>query len=299
MSAIEGVSAGSKTSEGIVELVPDKVYALQNPFALDGRISSYPDSARGYSVSNVYLVKEETGAYILDTGFAAHEGRILGQLGSLLDTTTPISLVPLRINEYMSVGNGIAIADNFNVIHCYSPQPNAADWLEFDLPESGKAGRDLPTTVLRGRLDLAVGTKGERPLVGFTAPLRLINTTWVYDPTTRTLFSSDMFTHVWQKTADGPWLIDDDDGVTTTDFVRSFLLNTRYWWLEGATTETLRQGVADVFEQCDIETIAPGYGAILRGRSLVEKQFAVLDQVLRDLDRSVVKPDYVPRGLER
>ena len=32
---------------GIAALAEDKLYALQNPFALDGRVSSYPASARG------------------------------------------------------------------------------------------------------------------------------------------------------------------------------------------------------------------------------------------------------------
>jgi hypothetical protein len=37
---------------GIAALAEGKLYALQNPFALDGRVSSYPASARGYSVAN-------------------------------------------------------------------------------------------------------------------------------------------------------------------------------------------------------------------------------------------------------
>ena len=35
------------------------------------------------------------------------------------------------------------------------------------------------------------------------------------------------------------------------------------------------------------------------GRELVERQFSVLDEVLRDLDRSVVNPRYIPRDMER
>ena len=87
--------------------------------------------------------------------------------------------------------------------------------------------------------------------------------------------------------------------MTTNAFVRSFLLNTRYWWLEGARTDVIRKGIAEVFERYEIETIAPGYGAILRGRHLVEQQFTVLDEVLAGLDRKVVKPGYVALGLER
>lgn len=297
MSVVTDASIESTTGcSEIVELAPGKVYALQNAFTLDGRVSSYPASARGFSVSNVYLLKEDTGAFILDTGFAAHRDETLAQIGTLIDRETPLSLVPLRYNEYMSVGNSMAIADHFNVTHCYLPQANAALWLDFDLPEA-RPPREMASTVLRGRLDMSIGAG--RTVVGFTAPLRLINTVWVYDPASLTLFTADSFSHVWQETPAGPWLIENDDTVADAALIRSFLLNTRYWWLEGASTDSLRQGIAAVFEEYRIETIAPGYGAILRGRSLVERQFELLDKVLRDLDRSNVKPDYVPRRLER
>jgi hypothetical protein len=299
-TAVDAQPAGATTDGSfIVELLPDKVYALQNAFALDGRVSSYPKRARGWSVSNVYLLKEPTGAFILDTGFAAHRDRTLAQIGSVIGPDTPVSLVPLRYNEYMSVGNAMVIADRFNVTHCYLPQANAALWLDFDLPEARPPGRETSSTVLRGRLDMDIGSAGERTVVGFTAPLRLINTVWVYDPASLTLFTADSFAHIWQKTPDGPWLIDDDESVADAALVRSFLLNTRYWWLEGASTDSLRQGLAAVFEDYRIETIAPGYGAILTGRKLVERQFQLLDSVLRDLDKSRVEPGYVPRAMER
>ena len=107
-----------------------------------------------------------------------------------------------------------------------------------------------------------------------------------------------MFSHISQKNLDGPWISDKDE-LTTTSFVRSFLLNTRYWWLEGVNTGPLREGISEVFNKFDIHAIAPGYGTILTGKDQVEKQFKILDEVLRDLDSSVVKASYVPRNLER
>jgi hypothetical protein len=147
---------------------------------------------------------------------------------------------------------------------------------------------------------LPVGKLGNRMLDVFQAPVRLISTRWMYDRATKTLFTSDMWTHTWRERADGPWMIQDgDDDPTDFDRVRSFLLNTRYWWLEGAKTDTLRKGLAMVFEKYDIETLAPGYGCILRGRKNVEREYKILDNVLRKLDTSVTRAKYVPLGLER
>jgi hypothetical protein len=77
--------------------------------------------------------------------------------------------------------------------------------------------------------------------------------------------------------------------------VRSFLLNTRYWWLEGGKTTELRRKLAAIFEKYPIETIAPGYGRILRGRALVERQYAMFDEVLGRLNESAVTAKYVDR----
>lgn len=284
----------------ISELSAGKVYALHNTFALDGHVSAYPQSARGYAAANCYLLKEEDGAILLDTGYTAHEDAILAQLHKLLDPETPLSIFPLRLNEFMSVCNVMAIARQFNVIECFSPVPDIECWIEFETVDRAAANHPrVETTLLERGNHSRVSVGKNHPIDALNAPIRLISTRWIYDPESKTLFSSDMFTHVWSDSEDGPWLRDGLDDVTDEAFVRSFLLNTRYWWVEGATIDSARRNVAKVYDDFDIEILAPGYGSILRGRDQVDRQFTVLDNVLRDLDRSNTKPRYVPRGLER
>ncbi|PWT86143.1 MAG: hypothetical protein C5B56_12885, partial [Proteobacteria bacterium] len=71
-------------SGGIAALAAGQLYALQNPFALDGRVSSYPASARGYAVANCYLLKQSDAAMLIDTGFGKDEPTIRGQIESLI-----------------------------------------------------------------------------------------------------------------------------------------------------------------------------------------------------------------------
>lgn len=290
------------SGSSIATLAEGRLYALQNAFELDGRASSYPANARGFSAVNCYLLKQDDGALLLDTGFAAHEGAILDQLATLLEPDLPLHLFPLRINEFMSVCNAMPIAERFNVVACYAPIPDIDCWLDFNWDGrdgDGAAPLSIETAVLNAQQQLQIGASGDRPVSAFNAPIRLINTSWIYDEATRTLFSSDMFTHHWRDSPNGPWMIAGNDDLTTSDWVRSFLLNTRYWWLEGATIDSLRREVAGVLERYDIETIAPGYGCILQGSNLVEHEFSILDEVLRDLDRSSTLPQYVARGMER
>ena len=79
----------------------------------------------------------------------------------------------------------------------------------------------------------------------------------------------------------------------------ALMLNTRYWWLEGAPTDSIRRGIANVFEKYDVETIAPGYGCILRGRKVVQRHYQMLDEFLKASDKSRMVSRYVTRDEER
>jgi len=284
---------------GIAALAQGKLYALQNPFALDGRVSSYPASARGYSVANSYLITQSDAAMLIDTGFGKDEPAIRAQVESLIAPGLPLSLFPLRLNEFMSINNVEAFAGHFNVETCYTSNVDAALWFDFGAKANGRSILESMKVTAVTRADTIRLGQRDRAIDVMQAPIRLIATRWLYDRATRTLFSSDMFTHVWRARENGPWIVTDDDDRTSTRELRSFLLNTRYWWLEGAPTGSIRRGIAEVFEKCDVETIAPGYGCILHGRAVVARHVAMLDEVLASLDKSVATSRYVGRDEER
>ncbi|HKF12718.1 MAG TPA: hypothetical protein VKB89_29080 [Xanthobacteraceae bacterium] len=284
---------------GIAALAVGKLYALQNLFALDGRVSSYPASARGYSVANSYLLTQSDAAMLIDTGFGKDEPAIRAQIESLIAPGLPLSLFPLRLNEFMSINNVETFAGHFNVETCYTSNVDAALWFDFGAKANGRSILESMKVTAVTRADtIKLGQHG-RAIDVMQAPIRLIATRWLYDRATRTLFSSDMFTHVWRPRTDGPWIVTDDDDTTSARELRSFLLNTRYWWLEGAPTDSIRRGIANVFAKCDVETIAPGYGCILHGRAVVARHVAMLDDVLAGLDKSVAVSRYVGRDEER
>src|ERR1700720_73191 len=280
---------------GIATLADDKLYALQNPFALDGRVSSYPASARGFAVANSYMLTQPDAAMLIDTGFGKDEPVIRAQVESLIAPGLPLSMFPLRLNEFMSINNVESFAGHFNVETCYTSNIDAALWFDFGAKAEGRdILKSMKVTAVTRADTIELGKDG-RAIDVMQAPIRLIATRWLYDRATRTLFSSDMFTHVWRARADGPWIVTDDDDTTSARELRSFLLNTRYWWLEGAPTGSIRRGIAAVFDQCDVETIAPGYGCILHGRKVVARHVEMLDEVLAGLDKSVAVSRYVGR----
>jgi hypothetical protein len=285
--------------QGIATLAQGKLHALQHPFALDGRVSSYPASARGFSVANSYLLTQTDAALLIDAGFGKDEPAIRAQIESLIAPALPLSLFPLRLNEFMSINNVETFAAHFNVEQCYTSNPDAALWFDFGAKADGRSILDsMPITAVTRSETIELGKQGRRIDV-MQAPIRLIATRWLYDRATRTLFTSDMFTHVWRARPGDPWIVTDADDTTSERELRSFLLNTRYWWLEGAPTDSIRRGIAAVFDKCDVETIAPGYGCILAGRKVVARHAMMLDDVLGRLDKSLAVSRYVPRDEER
>jgi flavorubredoxin len=285
---------------GIASLADDQLYALQNPFTLDGRVSTYPSSARGFSVANSYLLTEPDAAMLIDTGFGKDEAVIRAQIESLTTPGLPLSIFPLRLNEFMSINNVESFAGHFNVETCYTSNIDAALWFDFGTKTEGRdILKSMKVTAVTRADSIRVG-KGGRAIDVMQAPIRLIATRWLYDRATRTLFSSDMFTHVWRHSETGPWIVTEtgSDSTSMRD-VRSFMLNTRYWWLEGAPTGEIRRGIDAIFNKYEVETIAPGYGCILRGRKVVARHYRMLDDFLKACDKSVAVSRYVPRDEER
>jgi hypothetical protein len=287
-------------SGGIAALAEGKLYALQNQFALDGRVSAYPASARGFSVANSYLLTQPDAALLIDTGFGKDEATIRGQIESLIAPGLPLSMFPLRLNEFMSINNVETFAGHFNVKTCYTSNIDAALWFDFGVKDEGRDILKKMNVTAVTRADVIELGKDDRKIDVMQAPIRLIATRWLYDRNTKTLFSSDMFTHTWRDGANGPWIITEaDNDPTSTADVRSFMLNTRYWWLEGAPTDSIRRGITNVFEKYDVETIAPGYGCILRGRKVVQRHYQMLDEFLKASDKSRMVSRYVSRDEER
>ena len=239
---------------------------------------------------------------LIDTGFGKDEPTIRAQIESLIPPRLPLSLFPLRLNEFMSINNVETFAGSLQCRDLLHQQYRRSAVVRFRR-QGGRPrhpgideghGRDP------GRHDPA-RKQASRAIDVMQAPIRLIATRWLYDRATQDAVLSDMFTHVWRDTSEGA--LDRHRGrqrhhIRCSD-VRSFMLNTRYWWLEGAPTDSIRRGIGNVFDKYDIETIAPGYGCILRGRNVVARHYKMLDEFLKASDKSVMVSRYVTRDEER
>ena len=213
-----GEARAGETAGGIATLAAGKLYALQHTYALDGRVSFYPASARGFSVANSYLLREPDAAMLIDTGFGKDEPAIRAEIEQLIEPGLPLSMFPLRLNEFMSINNVESFAGHFNVETCYTSNIDAALWFDFGAKAEGRDILKSMKVTAVGRADTIALGKGGRLIDVMNAPIRLIATRWLYDHATKTLFSSDLFTHVWRDSDSGPWFVTKADN--DFDFAR-------------------------------------------------------------------------------
>src|SRR5262245_7178769 len=154
-------------------LADGKLYALQHPYALDARVSSYPASARGFSVANSYLLTQSDAAMLIDTGFGKDEPAIRAQIEALIAPGLALSLFPLRLNEFMSINNVESFAAHFNVEQCYTSNIDAALWFDFGAKAEGRNILKSMNVTAVTRADTIELGKAGRALDVMQAPIRL------------------------------------------------------------------------------------------------------------------------------
>jgi glyoxylase-like metal-dependent hydrolase (beta-lactamase superfamily II) len=267
-----------------IALNAGRLYALSNGYAVDGRVSWHPPQARGVAPMNCYLLREDDAALLIDTGLTNHEDALLQQLRERLLPEDTLSIFLLRQGEIDSCCNLGPIVSAFGVRDVYGQYDDSPGWADFRLRATRiahqQALNEVTTTVVHGVDEVTVGASSRRILKTFRPGLRLLNTHWAYDEATKTLFTSDFFSYAYRSDPAAPWTVTSEDEGPGLDRVRDHLLATRYWWLAGARTDGLRRALAEPFERYDIETIAPAYGCLFVGSSVVERQYMIVDELL-------------------
>lgn len=266
----------------IVELLPGRLYLLGGRIALDGRVSWAPPEVRGWQPSNCYVLLDEGQCLVVDPGPLSLGTRLVEQLQTLLPPATPISIFLSRAELDTTGGIG-SIARAFPVERLYAGGgPNPFDSFE--------AAGDVQLGDRRERIQL------ERMPAGFQIPvgssrslqviapsIRLLATWWSYDAASKSLFTSDSFTHAITDDEWGPRLLSSEMDEQVTDAQVKAHLTSKFEWLRHAKTPTLHASLRAVFDEYDVERIAPAHGRVLEGAAVVRKHVGVMLDVLEEL----------------
>ena len=274
----------------IIPLVDERVYCLPSSYAVDGRVSWHDPEARGWATFNCYLFTGDDGAVLVDTGLTIHRDAVLAQLTELITPDMPLEIMHLRQGEFDSTCNTVPIVERFNVTGIHGIVEGGHLWADF-LPTPARSAALLAKldavdhSKFAARPEVPVGSSGWELLI-VDPPLRLLNTFWLYDPKSKTMLTSDVFSHLIARSPAGPWQVGGDDPQPDDLTVRDHLLGTRFWWLQGAELDYIRQGLKRQFSEREVVNIGPSFGSMIRGAAAVEAHVVQLDRVLGTLAKT-------------
>jgi flavorubredoxin len=267
---------------GVTELVPNRLYVLGGTVELDGRVSWAPTLAGRKHFLNCYVLREDDAAMIVDPGPAHTASLVMEQLASVVPPGSPISLYLTR-PEFDTFGALGKLAETYRVERIFGGGTNNP-FDAFDLVTSVDGSRASgQLNLARIRAGSAVDIKGTRSLVVLRPVIRLLVTYWAYDPQTRTLFTSDSFTH--GTTADGlEGRVIAETGLVDIDTVRTHLFS-KFWWMphSGPNISLVADDLRAMFESREIEIIAPSRGAVIMGREVVREHYQLVQDVLASI----------------
>lgn len=220
-------------------------------------VSWCPPGVAGWQPVNAYLIRRGGSAVLVDTGVGMHAVEIRAQLRSLLEPGTRLSVVLTR-TEMECCLNLPAIESEF-----------AVDQVWYT------GGITVPVTHATARrvnvdagtsLDLEVAPGIELQL--HSPLLRLLPVLWVGDPVSRTLLTSDSFSHLLTA-ADGTPVPYD---VATLQAFHDL----KFGWIADAVAPAdiaaIGAHVREVVAEQDWRVIGPTYGAPVVGREAVRTQ---------------------------
>ena len=260
-----------------IELVGDRLYVVGATIPLDGRASFAPPVGGAFLPVNCYVIVEGDEKLIVDTGIAAVRDELLEQLATLIAPGTPVSVFLTRA-EFDTVGNLGPIAETYPVKALHTggvTNPfDAFDMVRF----AGVKPLTIPAQVdrkpLRDALEFAPGR-----VIDMVPPaIRMITTYWAFDRATKTLFTSDAFSHVHGDDEGGAVVVDSLEPIDTD--VVAAAAYAKFWFLPETHPGLIARELASVFEEFEPEIVAPAYGGVLQGRQVVQQHYEAMLAVL-------------------
>lgn len=272
-------------SDGVSELVPDKLYMLGGAVEADGRVSWIRDNAPRYSRLSCYLLKDEDKSLLVDTGGAAHADEIMQGLVQVLPQGSRLDVFLTRA-ESDCLGNLGRVAAQYEIENLFAGGAlnpfdyfdDAGDTMIAEGSEEDLVRRSIGLTVQRKRPGEHIRISDSRTFEVHAAPLRLLRTFWGYDTATEALFTADCFTHGGFDDLDSRPVVD-SLGVVSVEDVAATLF-TKLDWMELVDRTPLQHDLANLFESRAIQHVAPTHGAAISGRAVVAEHYELMQAAL-------------------
>ena len=232
-----------------------------------------PMNGHGWFPVPCYLLRSGSKAVLIDTGLAIHHDAVRSGLSGTLAPGATLDVLLTRREPDMLM-NLPWIVRSYGVasVRCSGPVD------PFDYVE--KLEEAMTAEQMRAIVGVPVeflAPSGTVELGAFSFELirpaiRVLATDWLYERTTRTLFSSDMWAFVSAPAPHDVVCPVPDERIDVERILNH--LRAKFDWLEGIDTAPISSKLTESVAGRDIERICPSYGCVIEGREAVETLFS-------------------------
>lgn len=255
-------------TQASVSLADGSVTAVGATLPADRPTSWVPPGLSGQLAASCYVITAGGHALIVDTGLGVHWDTVRDGLDGILAAASTRALIMTR-REPDAIGNLPAIIARYGLdaVYCggvISP----VDF--FERVDRASAAMGLRAIAHTDVTWVPPGTRvsvGPIELAVLPTTLRVLPKNHLYDPRSRTLFSSDTWVLVPQSSPGPVEVVRTKHNRFTVRSIESDLRR-RFEWLVGIDTSPMQGEIASLLCGNQIDRICPSYGCVIEGAAL-------------------------------
>jgi len=264
-----------------IDLGGGALFRLGARIPTEGRLSWVPAGVTEPFPLNVYVLTSEQRAIVVDTGPLVLYPQLLEQIRTVVGDRELAILVTRNDPEAMG-GVGSLLPQLAPSVFYYYGGGSILEWVWDERDGPGASGDLFDTVPVDSPTEIAL--EGDRIVQIIRPPLAVLNTVWVYDPTSKTLFTSDGLGYLpSDQPADS---VVDDRGDVDADRTRAFI-SARFDWIARLNSTRLADELHELLQPLEIENLAPSHGVVVRGAAAVDCYLQTVLECLRPEDPGV------------
>jgi hypothetical protein len=266
--------------QAVTTLIPDRLYRIGCTVRAERLSWLAADIPGGFEPLNAYLLIDDDNAVFIDMGAPI----MLPAIREAIETVVGSRRVwaSYTRNEADCIGNlGWVLGSCPSPTLLFGGAGGILEWIN-DPAVSIMEVRDF-----LGRVPIVESRNGTVNRVGEleiewldAGAKQMLMTQWAFEPKSGCLFTSDAFGFRHLRGADQRTIVDSARGLPSVDTVARELV-ARMHWMRGASYPDVLQRFESLFNERDVQMIAPVHGCVIRGRTAVRAHVRLMLEAMR------------------
>lgn len=269
----------------LVDVIPGTLFAVGGCISAETPLPWIATGSHGWVPHQCYVFRSGGNVVLIDGGLAVHRQEIAAGLAPLLKGDGQHVILTTR-RDVDAIINLPWLLREFRFERVYFASGELSP-LEF-FAAFDKASAEAQVYAMTSPVPVEWADPGRITVFDslrfvFLRPrIRVLASTWLYEASTRTLFSSDSFGFLTIPAPSGPTAVKPSDAQIATGRIVDFL-NAKFDWLCGIDTSIIINDLRALLDERPIERVCPSYGCTIEGRDSVQLLFARTIEALKFL----------------